>query len=442
MFSPEAREIVKDVLDLFAQASDLPIAMYEVGADGKMSEVARSEDSAFPLHCYAIWKLNGGEGRKACNDNMCSRAKAGFGVPTQETMLCHAGLTVSTDPIFVQGKVIAVIVYGAYVVLDESDRAFRLARHEQAMKILKATTKEAAHIKHLLLNETEQGHKAEWDWLHKTLPPIIARLIEKYILHTEREKRIQRLAYHDVQLRLQSALSLAENVSRHIKKETYPNMKRVEEIDYVTGAIEAAGTVMHNSSRGQYLPENYRFSYHTVYSFIKSALMMCRQEAREREIEFDVDLEPESGHFKIQASDLHLQQAFNNLFQNAVKYSYRRPALKPGETVRPYRFISVRGLPHRDQGELGYRISIGNYGVGIEPDELDKIFTEAYQGRLTKAEYRTGSGQGLDLTKRIITKHGGTIIAQSEPRGESVEDGSRPYHTVFTIWLPAKQSAD
>ena len=442
MFSIEAREIIKDVLELFAQASELPIAMYEVGADGRMSEVARSDDDLFPAHCFAVWKLNGGEGRKVCDENMCSRAKTGFELPAQPPMLCHAGLTVSMDPIRVQGKIIAVILYGAYTVSDESDPGLRIARHERAMRALKATRGQATEIKNLLLNETAQAEKAEWDWLHKTLPPIISRLIEKYILHAEREKRILRLAYHDVQLRLQSALSLAENVSRHIKKEAHPNMKRVEEIDYVTGAIEAAGTVMHNSSRGQYLPENYRFIYHPVSSFINSALMMCRQEAREREIEFEKELQPEGGHFRIQASDLHLQQAFNNLFQNAVKYSYRRPALKPGETVRPYRFISIRGMPHREHGELGYRISIGNYGVGIEPDELEKIFTEGYQGQLTKAEYRTGSGQGLDLTKRIITKHHGTISAQSEPRGESVEDGTRPYHTVFTVWLPARQSTE
>jgi len=425
MFSPEAREIIKDILELFASASDLPIAMYEVGSDGQMSEVARSGDEHFPQHCFEVWRLNGGEGRRLCDENMCNRAQAGFGLREQRTLLCHAGLTVITDPIVVNDQVIAVIVYGSYIVRDESDRQIRLARHSQAMRELKATKKEATLVRTLLLEETPEGDKEEWEWLHKTLPPIIGRLIDKYITHDEREKRIQVMAYHDLQLRLQAALSLAENVRRHIKREPAPAPKRVEEIEYVTGAIEAAGTVMHNLTRGRYLPEKYRFNYHTITSFIDSALMLCRPQAREKEIEFDIDLQPEDGRISIQASDLHLQQAFNNLLQNAVKYSYRRPALKPGDVLRPPRFISIRGH-FRDRGEAGYRLSIGNYGVGIELDELELIFSEGYQGRLTKAEYRTGSGQGLSLTRRIIAKHGGIITVQSEPRGDQLEDGTRP----------------
>lgn len=440
MFSQEAREIINDVLELFAQASGLPIGMYEVGKDGKTQGVARSDNDYFPKHCSKVWQINGGAGRRVCEENMCSRAQAGFGTRKQTTLLCHAGLTVITDPIIVKGEVIAVIVYGAYIVRDEDERERRkrLVRHAEAMRALNATKEQAALIRTLLLNETEEGDKEEWDWLHKTLPPVIGRLIDKYITHDEREKRIQRMAYHDLQLRLQAALSLAENVSRHIKKEAVPEPSIVEEIDYVSGAIEAAGTVMHNLTRGQYLPEKYRFQYHTISSFIESALMLCRPQAREREIELELDLQPEDGRISIQASDLHLQQAFNNLLQNAVKYSYRRPAQKPGEPLRPQRFISIRGQFQRD----GYRISFGNYGVGIEPAELEKIFSEGYQGNLTKAEYRTGSGQGLGLTRRIIQKHNGTITVHSEPMGDQVEDGTRPYHTIFTVWLPLKQPGE
>jgi signal transduction histidine kinase len=439
MLSPEAHEILKDLLELFSQASDLPIAVYEVGLDGRTIQIARSGDEFFPRHCHAVWKLDEGAGRRACDENMCARARTGFDSICQNNLLCHAGLTVKTDPIRVNGETVAVIVSEGPILFAESDPQLSMAQHDQAMKVLKATKEQAAKIRELLLDESRQGDDANWDWVRKTLTPIFGRLIEKYTSYEERERRIMRSAYHDVQLRLQSALSLSENLSRHFKKEPHADLKRIEEMDYLTGAIEAAGTVMHNSSRGQYLPEKYRFSYHPIQNFIDSAVMMCRQEAREREIEFKIELVPEGGQVRIPASDLHLQQAFNNLFQNAVKYSYRRPHVKRGEIVRPWRFITVRGAPHRDHGESGYRVSIGNYGVGIEPDEMEKIFQEGYQGRLTKAEYRTGSGQGLDLTKRIIGRHNGTITVHSEPRGDQGEGGSRPYQTVFTVWLPFKQ---
>src|SRR4029079_6744393 len=121
MFSLEAREVIGDVLELFAQASELPITMYQTGPDRNMTEGARSSQSVFPSHCFAVWKLQQGEGRKVCEENMCSRARAGFDSVSQQTSLCHAGLTVSSDPIVVSGKLIAVIVYGAYVVLDEDE---------------------------------------------------------------------------------------------------------------------------------------------------------------------------------------------------------------------------------------------------------------------------------------------------------------------------------
>lgn len=441
MLSPQAREILKDVLELASQASNLPVAIYEVDSDGRTIEIARSADELFPRHCLAVWMLDRGEGRKVCGENMCAHAQAGVDSPGENPLLCHAGLTVTADPIRVKGRIVAVLVSGGYVLRDESDWQLRLARHAQAMKLLRATEEQAAHIKNLLLNAMQQPEPC-FDWLRKTLPSIIGRLLEEDTSYAEREKRSVRQAYHDVQLRLQTALSLSENLSRHIKKDHNVDIKRIEEIEYLTGAIEAAGTVMHNSSRGQYLPEKYRFSYHPVRNFIESALMMSLQDAREREIQFEIELVPDGGQVRIPASDLHLQQAFNNLFQNAVKYSYRGPYTKPGEKVRGHRFISVRGGPYRDHGKSGYRISLANYGVGIEADELDKIFHEGYQGRLTKAEYRTGSGQGLDLTKRIIAKHNGTITVHSEPRGEQGEDGSRPFHTTFTVWLPFKQPTD
>lgn len=442
MFSPTAREIFKDVLELFAQASRLPIAMYEIGPNGKMLEVARSGEEHFPLQCSEVWKLDGGRGRQLCNENMCERAGKGVEVGRQQTHLCHAGLTAISEPIIVDGKLVAVILYGAYIVENEDNPSERIARHEQLMRDLGATAEESTHIRTLLLGHTRRKKKGEWEWLHRTLPLIIGRLLDKYIKYDEREKRIQRMAYHDLQLRLQAALSLAENLRRHFKKEESPDKRTLEQIDNVAGAIEAAGTVMHNLTLGQYLPERYRFKYHTIRKFIDNALMLCRPQAHEKQIEFGFDLLPDDGRVHIQASEFHLQQAFNNVLQNAVKYSYRTAAsAKHGDSMHR-RFVSVRGQFWQNGGENGYRISISNYGVGIEPNELDKIFTEGYKGKLTKAEYRTGSGQGLSLTKRIIEKHNGIIVAHSEPVGETVEDGTRPYHTRFVIWLPLKQPAE
>jgi signal transduction histidine kinase len=187
-------------------------------------------------------------------------------------------------------------------------------------------------------------------------------------------------------------------------------------------ALEAISMVMHGLTRGEYLPE-YRFRPFPDRHFIDQAVRLCRAEADQKHVKIAVDLKPQNGNVAIQASEPHLQQAFNNLLHNAIKYSYRA-------TESTQRYVSVRGnLAHN-----GYEVVITNYGVGIEPDEYDYIFQEGYRGRLTLGEYRTGSGQGLILVKSVIERHHGRITVTSQPLGEGVA-----YLTSFAILLPLEQ---
>ena len=68
------------------------------------------------------------------------------------------------------------------------------------------------------------------------------------------------------------------------------------------------------------------------------------------------------------------------------------------------------------------RIDISDSGVGISPELLPRIFEPWVT---TKASGR-GTGLGLSITRDVITRHGGTIAAESEPG-----------RTTVTILLPA-----
>jgi len=93
-----------------------------------------------------------------------------------------------------------------------------------------------------------------------------------------------------------------------------------------------------------------------------------------------------------------LQNVLNNLVSNAIKYS--------GKNEKP--FIEIRSK--RGNGELIY--SVKDNGVGFDMQYEGKLFG-LFQ-RLHSADEFPGTGVGLAMAKRIISKHKGRIWAQGK----------------------------
>lgn len=431
MFTPEARGLIRDMLQLFSQASRIPLELYEINEDGTVAPPPiRADEALFPEHCRAVWALDGGRGKDVCNQDMCRRAQDAATSGQDMAYMCHAGLDNQTQVIEMEGRTVAVIQYGAFRLVNEArwSEIERRNRHKEAMLALGASDAEAARIRYLLLGETTSRTSAEWEVYDEALMPLLSAVIVKYAVQVAQEKRTRARAYHDLQLRLASALALAENLSENIKDGSVSDP--AHDVDDVVGAITAASSVMHSLTRGEYLPRTYRWRTHQIRTFVENAILLCRPEADKKGIELRVDLQPFGGRYTIEASGRHLEQVFNNLIQNAVKYSYRS-----SQAAHTLRYVSIRGRIVND----GYEVVIGNFGVGIERDEYEAVFAEGYRGRLTEAEYRTGSGLGLSLTDKIVREHGGHISVESEPLGDTLVSGRRPYHTRFTLWLPLSQ---
>jgi len=101
-----------------------------------------------------------------------------------------------------------------------------------------------------------------------------------------------------------------------------------------------------------------------------------------------------------------------NLLTNAVKYS-------PAETQ-----VTVRA--RCEDGRL--RISVEDQGIGMDKDELKKIFRKFYRTRRAEASGEKGTGIGLSIVEQIVAHHGGRIEVTSRPgRG-----------SCFTLVLPAQ----
>jgi CheY-like chemotaxis protein len=108
---------------------------------------------------------------------------------------------------------------------------------------------------------------------------------------------------------------------------------------------------------------------------------------------------------------LRLAQVLSNLLTNAAKYT------NPGGHIR------VKALQQREE----LVISVEDNGIGIDAQDLPKVFGMFAQLRSAQDHAGGGLGIGLALAKGIVELHGGRIEATSAGAGE----GSR-----FTVHLP------
>ena len=110
----------------------------------------------------------------------------------------------------------------------------------------------------------------------------------------------------------------------------------------------------------------------------------------------------------VMADRTQLVQLFQNLIANAVKYRGSRPPE-----------IEIRS--EAKNGEWVF--SVTDNGIGIQPDQADRIFT-IFQ-RLHTAEEFPGTGMGLAICKKIVTRHEGRIWVESE-----IGSGSTFFFTI------------
>jgi signal transduction histidine kinase len=99
-----------------------------------------------------------------------------------------------------------------------------------------------------------------------------------------------------------------------------------------------------------------------------------------------------------------LQHALQNLLSNAAKYG-----------AAGGNWIGVFASQTRDKDQTVVEIRVADRGPGIPLDEQKHIFEPFFRGRRAVEDQIHGAGLGLNLAKKIVEAHGGTIRVQSEP---------------------------
>jgi two-component system, LuxR family, sensor kinase FixL len=130
---------------------------------------------------------------------------------------------------------------------------------------------------------------------------------------------------------------------------------------------------------------------------------------------------------RLEADAVQMRQLFQNLVSNAIKFG--PPEGAPEVRIEAEYLDRDGGLVPASAPAASVRIRVRDNGIGFEPEHAERIF-ELFQ-RLHGRERYDGTGIGLGVCRRIVTRHGGTITAEGRPgRG-----------ATFTITLPLRQEA-
>ncbi|PTL84186.1 cell wall metabolism sensor histidine kinase WalK [Vitiosangium sp. GDMCC 1.1324] len=115
--------------------------------------------------------------------------------------------------------------------------------------------------------------------------------------------------------------------------------------------------------------------------------------------EHRLDVRVEGALPALEADPVLLRRAFDNLLDNAGKYS------EPHTTVR----LLARPLDN------GLQVEVRDEGIGIDANDLPHLFTPFFRSDRSRARKTGGVGLGLALARRIVIAHGGTLTLESQP---------------------------
>lgn len=103
----------------------------------------------------------------------------------------------------------------------------------------------------------------------------------------------------------------------------------------------------------------------------------------------------------VQGDGKRLRQVIDNLLSNAIKYSPRGGP------------ITIRGTFNAEW----VQVDVSDQGIGLPPDQLDRIFERFYRVNNSLAQKAQGTGLGLYLAHAVINAHNGKIWATNNKNG-------------------------
>jgi two-component system phosphate regulon sensor histidine kinase PhoR len=146
--------------------------------------------------------------------------------------------------------------------------------------------------------------------------------------------------------------------------------------------------------------------------------MLAAFEIRIKQRGVTLDYQVEGGLPPVAGDPDQLEQVFQNLLDNALKYGRERGVIR----VWLHRVPAGGKWPAR----AGVVVSVGDDGQGIPRGHLPRLTERFYRVDTGRSRAIGGTGLGLAIVKHVVNRHRGQLAIESEEgRG-----------SVFSVWLP------
>jgi len=122
----------------------------------------------------------------------------------------------------------------------------------------------------------------------------------------------------------------------------------------------------------------------------------------------------------VSADPTRLRQILDNLLSNACKFTY------PGGQIKVVAQLHEGGEVEADSSGLAtgtatmVLVSVADTGVGIAPEEQEKVFEPFYHAESPLEVEASGVGVGLTIARSLVQAHGGRMWVESVPGQGSV----------------------
>jgi signal transduction histidine kinase/FixJ family two-component response regulator len=202
---------------------------------------------------------------------------------------------------------------------------------------------------------------------------------------------------HEIRTPLQSIIGFAEQLK-------LKSANKHEEVEAIHSSsehlLQIVNEVLDYSriSSGTFTLANERFKLFAVIKEVEAAM---RVQADSKRLLFVLDSEKASDYV-LTGDPFRLRQILYNIIGNAIKFTHKG-----------FIKLAIKTTPEGDHVRCFFEIT--DSGIGIDKQDLDRIFNQFEQANSSIAKNYGGTGLGLTIVKSLIDAQGGNLQVSSDP---------------------------